>query len=508
MKAIFCCSKLIRQAIPQSRKIDPWIFDGSLIGCSEKSVPLQLLNFIRWIIQGAKAGTTETRIKQLHKSCIILSQSILHACKTDKQVTLMPTSTESTLHCLFESPYAVGLSLYMYHNFRSQKAVSILCSMGNGVSYDRVITICNKITTAICENITEYGVYVPPGLLKNKRIRASMDNIDKKVDTPDGKRSFHGTALGVYQPTGQGETVVKPVQFSNTTQTREGLVDVPTTVIKLIPCTIDKNKPTLCKLQVGSVRWTLQTLEVSDTAWMLARFFNRARSCSKDDLPGSGAETPHTSKMPTLPKKASVDPAYGKQRVQNWSAYNSLVHSDSPSRVSAPPAVDKAFGLQIISAPAHEWATLVTALDQLTRLNTVVSAESNKKVVDMDLYKRVLKLEHLDPKYKNKWVLCPGAFHTVLCALRCLGRTIEGSGLDQAWQEADLYSSITVTQIINGNHHNRAVKAHQVTLQTLFDLRIEAFLEDHHGVHDFLQSCAKGLPNAGQRRMFTKHTRL
>ena len=108
----------------------------------------------------------------------------------------------------------------------------------------------------------------------------------------------------------------------------------------------------------------------------------------------------------------------------------------------------------------------------------------------------MLKLEYLDPKYKNKWVLCPGAFHTVLCTLRCLGRTFEGSGLDQAWQEADLYSSITVTQIINGNHHNRAVEAHQVTLQTLFDLWIEAFLEDHHGVHDFLQSSAKELAEA------------
>lgn len=36
MKTIFRCSKLIRQAILQSRKIDPWIFDGSLIGCFEK----------------------------------------------------------------------------------------------------------------------------------------------------------------------------------------------------------------------------------------------------------------------------------------------------------------------------------------------------------------------------------------------------------------------------------------------------------------------------------------
>ena len=42
-----------------------------------------------------------------------------------------------------------------------------------------------------------------------------------------------------------------------------------------------------------------------------------------------------------------------------------------------------------------------------------------------------------------------------------------------------MYSSITVTQIINGNHHNRALQAHQITLQTLFDLWLSAFLDDH-----------------------------
>ena len=32
---------------------------------------------------------------------------------------------------------------------------------------------------------------------------------------------------------------------------------------------------------------------------------------------------------------------------------------------------------------------------------------------------------------------------TVICAPRSLGRKIEGNGLDDAWQEADLYSSVT-----------------------------------------------------------------
>ncbi len=40
-----------------------------------------------------------------------------------------------------------------------------------------------------------------------------------------------------------------------------------------------------------------------------------------------------------------------------------------------------------------------------------------------------------------------------------------------------LYSSITVAQILNGKHHNRAVIAHQITLQVLFDLWIDTFFE-------------------------------
>ena len=84
------------------------------------------------------------------------------------------------------------------------------------------------------------------------------------------------------------------------------------------------------------------------------------------------------------------------------------------------------------------------------------------------------------------------------CALRCLGRTIEGSGLDDAWQEADMYSSVTVSQILNGNHYNRAIEADRVTLQALFDLWLEKFLEDHHTVHDSLVARRKAADRSMQ----------
>ncbi len=179
-----------------------------------------------------------------------------------------------------------------------------------------------------------------------------------------------------------------------------------------------------------------------------------------------------------------------------WSAYNSLTHT--PNNEEDLPEIDNTFSMPIINANATEWPTLVTALDQLTKLNTIVSGSNRKLVVtlDMDLYKRVVKLEHLHPQFRDKWVFSPGAFHTVICALRCLGRTIEGSGLDTAWQEADLYSGVIVSQIINSNHYNRAVEAHQITLQVLFDLWFEAFLENNPVVWDTLSASVNPLTEA------------
>ena len=57
--------------------------------------------------------------------------------------------------------------------------------------------------------------------------------------------------------------------------------------------------------------------------------------------------------------------------------------------------LDKSQSLPIINAPADEWRTLITALENMYKLNKLVCADSttNAKVLvtmDMDLYKKAL----------------------------------------------------------------------------------------------------------------------
>ncbi|KAH3883002.1 hypothetical protein DPMN_006950 [Dreissena polymorpha] len=114
----------------------------------------------------------------------------------------------------------------------------------------------------------------------------------------------------------------------------------------------------------------------------------------------------------------------------------------------------------------------------------------------MDLYKRALKLEYIDPQhYGGKWWFAPGLFHTSLCAGRCLGKTIEKSGIDDPWVKSGLYSDVVCNQIINGSHYYKAMAAApETTLQVFTDLWLPAFFGSRKRIYaasiaDFSKVC-------------------
>lgn len=259
----------------------------------------------------------------------------------------------------------------MYHKRRSQKAINLLSKYGAGISYSRVTHVCSQIANAVQENIKINGVFLPPGIVTGRAIRASADNVDKQVDTHDGKNSFHAMAADVFQPTCDGESAVEQLDLWKVSPGT--LSDVPCTCIKLSECNIagspkPRTSPCYSSYKVGLHADHFESTLVNDTAWMISRHFNRSSQ--------------------------SIDSQDVNQRVPVWSAYNCLVNTPESGQQS-PIIVDKAYALPIINAPAHEWSTLVTTLNQLCMVNRLVSKEDGKLIVtfDMDLYKRVLKLD-------------------------------------------------------------------------------------------------------------------
>jgi hypothetical protein len=167
---------------------------------------------------------------------------------------------------------------------------------------------------------------------------------------------------------------------------------------------------------------------------------------------------------------AITDRQEDTQFVPTWAPYNSVLSDDERP-------ITQIQTLPLIPAPAHEWSTLLTVLKHAQHISSEVVGPRQKTIItlDMDLYMRAVKLQSLKPEMTKNCILRVGEFHTVLCALRAIGSSIEASGIDDAWIEADIYGPTTTRQILEGRHMKRAVTAHIITLQALNDLLMDEY---------------------------------
>lgn len=137
--------------------------------------------------------------------------------------------------------------------------------------------------------------------------------------------------------------------------------------------------------------------------------------------------------------------------------------------------------LPLIPAPAHEFRTLLHVFKQAQNINTHIVG-NNKKIIitlDMDIYMRAMKLQSSDKDIQSKYIFRIGEFLTVLCALRAIGSSIENSSINEALIQSDLFGPATARQIIEGKHLKRAINAHVITQQSLFQLYTYSFLKEN-----------------------------
>ena len=105
---------------------------------------------------------------------------------------------------MVETPFSVGLGIYVHKETRSKKLLECLSDLGLSISYDKVMKIENDLGNAVAENMPKnHGVFVPPNIQPCIPLHFAIDNIDFKNDTSHGKSEFHGTTLVVFQKSSQ-----------------------------------------------------------------------------------------------------------------------------------------------------------------------------------------------------------------------------------------------------------------------------------------------------------------
>ena len=215
--------------------------------CAEAGVTKKLPYFLPWIIQGPRTLQTPQRTRYIELYANWIAQHIPKCYKSDRQILYQPKHAGSTGSSLFRSRYemppAIGLLLHSHHMHHSRTDINLLNAANVGVSYNR----SNVIATHLANNSIKImqknnGAYIPPQIIKGIPVRDSADNVDMRVDTPDGRGTFHGTAVSAYQrllPDALSNTNDELFsEMLDTADTTDLVHDIPSTILHLHPCPI------------------------------------------------------------------------------------------------------------------------------------------------------------------------------------------------------------------------------------------------------------------------------
>ena len=125
----------------------------------------------------------------------------------------------------------------------------------------------------------------------------------------------------------------------------------------------------------------------------------------------------------------SPSPSLSKN-VSLWAAYNSLARNVS--------TLTSVALLPVINGRPTMWQNIYKAIKEAQDLSKKIYPEG-KTIISFDLQLHIKAIRpQIRPEIKAGFVFRMGELHVVFCVLKALGKMIDGSGLDQVFEEANL----------------------------------------------------------------------
>ena len=147
----------------------------------------------------------------------------------------------------------------------------------------------------------------------------------------------------------------------------------------------------------------------------------------------------------------------------SWTVFNQSVSSQESQQT--------AVGyLPIILAPAHELDTLNTVVKRCMAISSHFGQEHTILTVDQALFCKLMELNWSIDEYRDKLIPRLGGLHAAMNFLKTIGDHMAGSGLAEVWLERGLLGEGAVQLVLSGKAYNKAIRAHKLTLQALWQL--------------------------------------
>ena len=176
-------------------------------------------------------------------------------------------------------PQQLAIGLAVRQAVRSKELISLLHGFGMSVDYNRVLRVESQIESNVLQRMEQNdSVYLPLDIVKGRHVFFSIGNVDFAEDTPDGKRTFHGTAMAIYQRANARDKVVH-VNVDPTLQSRSKK-DLPDSITSLMECPAPPLKPkgpVNAKFSIAVKELPIQ-ISMQDAAWLFGRNLTRIQA--------------------------------------------------------------------------------------------------------------------------------------------------------------------------------------------------------------------------------------
>ena len=84
-----------------------------------------------------------------------------------------------------------------------------------------------------------------------------------------------------------------------------------------------------------------------------------------------------------------------------------------------------------------------------------------------------------EPELFDKLLPCMGPFHWERILLKCQGRLLRGSGIDDALVECEVFGKGVLESVLNGTHYYRSFAGMLIVEDIILSLMWRAFWESH-----------------------------
>ena len=342
------------------------------------------------------------------------------------------------------TPKHIGLGLTLHQVTRSESLVNVFHAANHCIPIWTVRSFDNAMANTVLDRYKhDRYVFIPEGIMPDKFVHCSFDNIDLLETTIDGNNTFHSTQLAVWQRK-SGTSDLLPSLSSGI-----HLNGLDKEAMKSYH-ELDKAKQRTNRKPSGYP----ESFNINMATWL------------KEN---SLIEHSHAKNLCwVLARSPKLDEA--EQVVSLWGTFNEC------SCIVQHPITNVGM-LPILQAPADEYDTVTSVLNKFQVLTRRLGQTFTVVTADQPLYSKTKELIWEDDTNFKNVVVCMGGLHICFNFLRAIGQHMEYSGLEDVWVETGIFGQNTAVKVLEEKAYYRAVRGHLLTYEALWRLRWKYFAE-------------------------------